>query len=239
MQGTGLAADAPPGPGPEWVPAIKDATSAGLNHPGHLYTTIAIRSGYWRGGEIAEQLRLPRCAGPYPCTRGNRQRVHSRRMYERAPIVQRLRRSHRIEMIGVRMGDEDVGVAHGVTDGNQRILQRGSPGIGIDQRVDEQRRPRQLQPDAGPGKPLDAQALRADCGEYASARKCGHGRQACTAGEKLPAPDAATGCAVVVAHALRPRDAIAVSSAKPACAAMTSRLRWCHSRSKEIGRAHV
>src|SRR3546814_20596846 len=100
MQGTGLAADAPPGPGPEWVPAIKDATSAGLNHPGHLYTTIAIRSGYWRGGEIAEQLRLPRCAGPYPCTRGNRQRVHSRRMYERAPIVQRLRRSHRIEMIG-------------------------------------------------------------------------------------------------------------------------------------------
>src|SRR3546814_8082026 len=96
MEGTELAAGGPPVPVPKGVPAMKDATAAGRNHPGHLYITIAIRSGYWRGGEIAEQLRLPRCAGPYPCTRGNRQRVHSRRMYERAPIVQRLRRSHRI-----------------------------------------------------------------------------------------------------------------------------------------------
>src|SRR3546814_4251799 len=115
-----------PLPVPKGVPAMKDATAAGRNHPGHLYITIAIRSGYWRGGEIAEQLRLPRCAGPYPCTRGNRQRVHSSRMYERAPIVQRLRRSHRIELIGMRMGDEDVGVAHGEigrASGRERVGQ--------------------------------------------------------------------------------------------------------------------
>src|SRR3546814_19396343 len=116
-EGTELGAEAPPGPGPKGVPAMKDATAAGRNHPGHLYITIAIRSGYWRGGELAEQLRLPRFAGPYPCTRWHRPRVHSRRMYELAPIEQLLRPSHRTDMTGMRMCAEAAGSAHGVTTG--------------------------------------------------------------------------------------------------------------------------
>src|SRR5690606_1230783 len=140
-----------------------------------------------------------------------------------------------IKMVGVRVGDEHVGIANGIADGNQLVLERGSPPIRVDQRVDEQGRLRELQAEARPCQPPDAQAVRLGRCEDATARQQGGGRQAGAAGQEPPTRDGVRGDTVVVAHARTLSNAIAVSREKTDCATMTSKLCWCHSRSKAAG----